>query len=200
MAPDLRDLIQQLQDGCSNIFLDLGANIGMHSRFLFEADRYPSERHPSTGAELHQYAAVFDRQFGRDRNRSATCAVAFEPNPQHAARHRRLSAAYAKLGWRHIHVAAGISDRSGPIAFYANGGYAKTGAKNFLSFATTRLDKSSAPPTLVPAVDFAHLLSLLRALRPTPRVLVKMDIEGLEFAVLPTVLPRWPALSMHRTS
>ena len=55
-------------------FLDLGANIGMHSRFLFEADRYPSERHPSTGAELHQYAAVFDRQFGRDRNRSATCA------------------------------------------------------------------------------------------------------------------------------
>jgi len=35
--------IQQskLGDGCYHIFLDVGSNIGIHARFLYEPDRYP---------------------------------------------------------------------------------------------------------------------------------------------------------------
>jgi hypothetical protein len=32
----------KLADGCHHIFLDVGANIGVHSRFLFEPDKYPN--------------------------------------------------------------------------------------------------------------------------------------------------------------
>ena len=189
--PNPLELIRRLQSGCRNVFIDLGANIGIHSRFLFEPQRYPSERHPKTGKELHPYAAIFDSEFGRDRDLNATCAVAFEPNPQHAARHEQLQAAYASVGWRHIHVPAGVSDRTGSIPFHDNGGYSKTGLKNFLSFATKRLDAGTAPSTVVPVLDFAHFLGLFRLLHPAPaRVLLKMDIEGVEYAVLPEALRR----------
>ena len=95
-----------------------------------------------------------------------------------------------------MHVAAGVSDRSGSQSFHANGDYAKTGSKNFLSFATTRLDASSTPPIVVPTMDFARVLGLLRHVQPTPRVLYKLDVEGLEYAVLPHAL-RHGALCAH---
>ena len=168
---DPREVIRQLQCGCRNIFIDLGANVGIHSRFLFEPHRYPRERHPKTGRDLHPYADIFDREFGRSRNLSATCAVAFEPNPGHSARHRELHAAYLNAGWRHLHVAAGVSDRNGSLTFYANGDYAKTGQKNYLSFAATRLATRNTPPMVLPTIDFAWFLGLFRQLRPAPHVL-----------------------------
>ena len=38
-----RTTIQQskLGDGCYHIFLDVGSNIGIHARFLYQPDRYP---------------------------------------------------------------------------------------------------------------------------------------------------------------
>ena len=31
----------KLGDGCYHVFLDIGSNIGIHGRFLYEPDRYP---------------------------------------------------------------------------------------------------------------------------------------------------------------
>jgi len=50
-----------LGDGCEKMFLDVGANIGMHARFLFQPDLY-KQRHP--------YSAIFDAEFGVNRTRN----------------------------------------------------------------------------------------------------------------------------------
>ena len=69
-----------------------GANIGIHSRFLFEPDKFPRS----------SFREVFDRFFGIDRDASTTCAVAFEPNVAHRAHHAKQRAVYARRGWRYI--------------------------------------------------------------------------------------------------
>jgi hypothetical protein len=45
----------RLGDGCLNILLDAGANIGIHSRFLFEPKKYPN----ATNAHI-----AFTKAFG----------------------------------------------------------------------------------------------------------------------------------------
>ena len=54
-------------DGCWHVFIDAGANIGIHSRFLFEPEKFPNSK----------FSLIFDEYFGRDRDASTTCAVSF---------------------------------------------------------------------------------------------------------------------------
>ena len=61
-------------DGCYHVYLDVGTNVGVQIRKLYEPKLYP-------GAPIH---SAFDKYF----NRSETtlpyiCAVGFEPNPKH---------------------------------------------------------------------------------------------------------------------
>ena len=63
-------------DGCRYVYLDVGSNIGIQIRKLFEPAKYPE-------ASVHK---IFDEYFGNlsHRNRAGVCAVGFEPNPNHA--------------------------------------------------------------------------------------------------------------------
>ena len=64
-------------DGCRFVYLDVGTNIGVQIRKLFEPELYPN-------AKIHK---IFDRYFGdmKQRIRSGVCAVGFEPNPNHTS-------------------------------------------------------------------------------------------------------------------
>ena len=97
-------------DGCHHVFLDVGANIGIHSRFLFEPDKFPRS----------SFKEVFDRYFGTDRDAATTCAVAFEPNTMHRAHHAKQRAVYARKGWRYVHIEAAVGAKAGEMTFYAN--------------------------------------------------------------------------------
>ena len=77
-------------DGCYHVFVDVGANIGIHSRFLFEPTVFPNS----------SFRRVFDTYFGADRDPSSICALSFEPNPAHRAHHIRQQKLYAHRGWR----------------------------------------------------------------------------------------------------
>lgn len=103
----------KLADGCYHIFLDVGANIGVHSRFLFEPDKYP---------DAERAHGIFDSEFGdsRARDNRDMCAFAFEPNPKHASRHQALEEAYKQQGWRYHYIAAAVSNAEGNITFYHN--------------------------------------------------------------------------------
>lgn len=46
----------RLGEGCERVFLDVGANVGLHGRFLFEPEKFPSNK----------YHKVFERVFGAD--------------------------------------------------------------------------------------------------------------------------------------
>ena len=41
---DLRERVGNATNGCVNVFVDAGANIGIHTRFLFEPAKYPKSR------------------------------------------------------------------------------------------------------------------------------------------------------------
>ena len=41
-------------DGCYHVFVDAGANIGIHTRFLFEPSKFPRS----------SFRKVFDKYFG----------------------------------------------------------------------------------------------------------------------------------------
>ena len=100
-------------DGCHHIFLDVGANIGVHSRFLFEPKLYPQ----SVMAQN-----IYNEQFGKeDRDKlHLFCAFAFEPNPNHEVRHMKLENVYEEMGWRYHYIQAAASDTDGNLTFYHN--------------------------------------------------------------------------------
>jgi len=181
---------RRLGDGCHHVFLDVGANIGIHARFLYEPARYPDSK---------SSAAAFDREFGTERDNRDYCVFAFEPNPKFERRHMDLQRAYAGLGWRYTPIFAGASDADGNFTFYHShfekeewetgfsavtpktlyGGNATRRTVRIVRLATWIRDEiqDRAPP----AVYHSPLPS-------EPRVVMKLDIEGLEFRVFPDLL------------
>jgi len=100
---------KKLGDGCYHVFLDVGANIGVHGRFLFEPKKYPDATVAS---------AIFNEQFGEQRDNRDYCVFAVEPNPSHKPRLEQIAAAYQKMGWRYHVVSAGADAVDGNLTFY----------------------------------------------------------------------------------
>src|SRR6185436_9263816 len=86
-------------DGCYNVFLDIGANIGVHIRKLFEPHLYPDSQRM-----LH----LFNQAFGSDIHvrRNTTCAFGIELNPTHTEHLKALERCYNAQGWR-THIITG---------------------------------------------------------------------------------------------
>lgn len=92
------------------MFLDAGANIGMQTRKLFEADKVSGCL--QTGDRHRCYKDLFTDAFGtiqqRRRPEWGVCAFLFEPNPVHTLRLKQLEAAYRKQ----VGVQGGIRGRA----------------------------------------------------------------------------------------
>lgn len=58
----------RLGDGCYHVLLDVGSNIGMHGRFLFEPDKFPLSK--SSVPKLNE-------EFGMERDNRDFCVFAF---------------------------------------------------------------------------------------------------------------------------
>jgi hypothetical protein len=56
-------------DGCYHVFLDVGANIGVQSRFLLEPEKYPKAKKADK---------LFSSQFGTIRDNRDFCTFEFE--------------------------------------------------------------------------------------------------------------------------
>ena len=100
---------------CEKVFLDLGANIGVTSKKLFEPEKYPKSK----------IAPYFQKAFGPEwLNKSTTrltgklCALGFEPNPRHYERLTALENEYSqkKFNLHFFHFA--ISTLDGNVTYY----------------------------------------------------------------------------------
>ena len=61
-------------DGCYYVYLDVGSNVGVQVRKLFEPYLYPNAK----------FLDVFNEEFGPfEERKKHVCAVGFEPNPHH---------------------------------------------------------------------------------------------------------------------
>ena len=102
-------------DNCYHVYLDVGTNVGIQIRKLFEPSKYP-------GASVH---SIFDLNFGTFENRQRegkkdkVCAIGFEPNFQHTADLKKLEKTYNDCGWNvKIFTETAVSDHNGAATFY----------------------------------------------------------------------------------
>ena len=187
-------------DGCKHVYLDVGANIGLQVRKLFEPERFP-------GALIQP---VFDRYFGADvaRRRAEVCAVGFEPNLDLTSRLAELGERYTRLGWRTSFLKAAASTRDGNVTFYRDVSFVgarnnQWGASMFASSFNQALGaRAHRAAMTVPTIDLAEWMLaevVNRRLPPEasssesvqrPRVVMKLDIEGSEYVVLPHLLSK----------
>jgi len=90
-----------LADGCYHIYIDGGANIGVHGRFLLEPEKYPDAK---------EAAGLFDSEFGPpgERDNRDFCVFEIEANPTHLATLTEKENAYKAMGWRYHAINAGV--------------------------------------------------------------------------------------------
>lgn len=167
---------------CKRIFLDLGANIGVNVRKMYEPKKY-------LGDKLEPY---FQRHFGGPGWRRAPaeknhiCALGFEPNPALMERLGRIEKSYKENGW-HVH-------------FYP---YAIWRAEGQMYFNSTAIRESTADLTAegghlnmradlpnggagegAQPVRTINLASFIDTLPQETVKLVLMDIEGAEYETM----------------
>ena len=116
------DYSYNILDGCHHVYIDVGTNIGVQIRKLFEPQKYP-------GAYVHP---IFDSMFGNitERLKSSPdgghmiCAIGFEPNSHHTSYLKEVETSYQKCGWRvNILTQTAASDRKGTSRFYSDQAY-----------------------------------------------------------------------------
>jgi hypothetical protein len=185
---------ERMGDGCKHVFLDLGANIGVHNRFLFEPAYYP-------GTFMQD---VFSNAFGHELDRSlpslesGICTFAFEANPAHTKRLRLMEQCYAARGLRlKVFVPSAVSDDRNESLFFEKlrndndvmwGGRVLS-QRQMHTLKRDELEESKF--TQVYGVDIALFVNQHIKNREYDRshgngtVVAKMDIEGSEFYVLP---------------
>ena len=179
----------KLADGCYHVFLDVGANIGIHARFLFEPDLYPD----STTS-----VAAFAREFGYPRDNRDYCVFAFEPNPKFKQRHRDMEKAFQAMGWRYTPILAGASNADGNFTFFHSAFEKEPWETGFSATASKTLYGHDAIQKNVPIIRLASWIQKEVEGRrlpkrhsnnvSEPKVIMKLDVEGLEFKVFPDLL------------
>lgn len=168
-----------LFEGCANVFIDVGANRGTHVRKLFEPEKYPDS----------PYLSVFDASFGTTRSRpfseTGICAFGFEANPRWAPTLKGIEEAYGVQGWRaRFFSPEAVSDKSGNITFWLND---DSGENSDWGASMVKHD-ANATRLAVPAIDLSDFMQKLSAHAPPGYKLMKMDIEGAEYMVVPKLL------------
>ena len=174
-------------DGCYHVFLDVGANIGVHGRFLLEPEKYPEEK---------EVTEIFNKYFGSPRDNRDLCTFEFEPNPNHHAALERNSKSYEAVGWRYHVMNVGVSDKDGSMTFYHQGNDVQ---QEEWAFSVKKFNENATSVT-IPMIRLAawveqHVNQRIIPSKPygdygghPPTVVMKMDIEGSEYIVLPDLM------------
>lgn len=196
----------KLGDGCRHVFLDVGSNIGVHGRILFEPHLYPIRNSTNAFTQTENVVTFsartfFKEQLGPEDERVNTdiCIFSFEPNPRHVQRQKELEEVYNKLGWRYHFIHAGVSDVDSEITFYHIGKGVKVLERGF-TMIKERCHRTCIPEKvkvfrlsdwinneihdrIIPDDIMEYRDSVL-----APRVVMKLDIEMAEWVVLPDLI------------
>jgi len=184
-------------DGCLHVYLDLGTNRGVQVRKLYEPSLFPL-------APIHD---TFNKYFGdaEYRDPADICTVGFEPNPAHEHHLKEMEEAYATCGIKAIMMKAGVGaknkvSRFVPIntAWGTDLGHDVMG--RFMDDDGNLGLRTEENNIDVPdAIHDIHIIRFsefildtvatrklpLKAQVIDPKVVVKMDIEGMELEVVP---------------
>ena len=159
---------------CRYIYIDMGTNIGVQIRKLYEPHLY-------RGAPV---LPLFQEMFGN--HSSEVCSVGFEANPLHDKYLKEFEAYSLRRGWRvKIFTSTAVSFRDGLVSFFTEPGNEVN--NQWTASLEPTLNTSN---TTVTSIDIAswikdHILSRNSKSRlPKPIIMMKSDIERHD----PTVL------------
>jgi FkbM family methyltransferase len=161
---------------CTSIFLDLGANIGVQGRRLYEIEKFPRR------GVLND---LFDKHFGQTlEERLKVCTFAFEPNPRHTPRLREMEAIYQSLGIRYYFLPYAVST--------VDTTFQLSKPDSDTQMAASLLKTSSPASTNSVTVQVLNLLQFFQKYfernQKIQSFLCKMDIEGEEYNLLPSLI------------
>jgi FkbM family methyltransferase len=165
---------------CGVIYLDVGSNIGVQVRKLFEPERYPE------APVLQLFSDIFGAEEDRRLPSSSTglCALGIEPNPSHRAHLASLQENYTKRGWN--------------VQFYPFAAWKEEAKLKFNEATQPETEDWAAHLNIVKAsweadmtqeamkkqqvnVRAINLADFIKSLPPHSVKLMKMDIEGAEY-------------------
>ena len=170
----------KLADGCWAVYLDIGSNIGVQVRKLFEGEKYPIAR----------VLPFFLKHFGNHsmrRQPGRVCAIGIEANPMHFDRLKRVEKCHQSKGWRSHFVVprAVLNDDNQTIDFVID----KAPINNYWGSSMFTHKKSNTSNVIkVPTIHMGRFIKEEVAGRSLPEgydtpgpVYAKFDIEGAEY-------------------
>ena len=161
---------------CHFLFFDLGSNIGVTVRKLFEPEKYPNAA----------ILPTFDKLFGAaDIRNNNVCVYGFEVNPENEPRLKRIEECYKRQGWQLEFIMKAVSNRDDDVVTVRRKGKGDVGAN---VQGRVRPNIPNEAVAKVSTVDIARFIKEKADLHQPKAVLVKMDIEGSEYEVLPHLL------------
>ena len=165
---------------CEKIFIDIGANIGVNMRFLYEANKYPHTRF---------MISEMDRVLGK--NRDNVCYYGFEANPNHYNRLQNLSSYFKSRNMKIWNKPVGIHNKTKTF-YHAN----KTSDYNNKEwgFSETRWS-STAVPVQLQMIDFPNWFNI--NINPSSTIMMKIDIEGGEYELLTALMSQGSLCKIH---
>ena len=180
---------------CKGIYLDVGSNIGVQIRKLYDPESFPDA----------PVLAVFDQVFGPPPRRDI-CALGFEPNIKHTATLKGIEQNLKCRGYKaKFFTETAVSTTDSTLTFYGDEAADEQvhewgaslinwqGTSNNSTFEVRGLDFSRFLKEQIFYPFQQHLGKPGTGNGSTsnssmPPILMKMDIEGAEFEVLPQLV------------
>lgn len=221
----IRDFMRSHE--CTSAYIDVGSNIGVQIRKLYEPQKYngfdpkmkdlaerfglleePTEGELELGLVKGQafwnttsaVLPIFDEYFGA-APRCGVCAIGVEPNPKHTSRLNDLQASLRAAGapvlWLH-QTAADIADGFTTLNVNAGGGMDinDVGMTVKAVAGGTFSRPKEGNEVVVATIDLSRLIWTVRGelkgniADGEAKVVMKLDIEGAEYRVVPHLLNR----------
>ena len=171
---------------CTHAYLDVGTNIGVQLRKLFEPSKYPKSL----------VLKLFERSFGAAEERCKVCAFGFEPNPRRRPRLLELMTQLRRAG-APVHVFFGAASDVDGIASFGMGRVTRPGQVDWSASAHPLFHRrfGLANKLHVRSIDLGRILRRVDynvrdggggawARRPAAQMVMKLDTEGAEYTLL----------------
>ena len=170
---------------CTDVYLDIGSNIGVQIKKLFEPEKYNyTKLNKKKKVILNKVLNLYTDAFGLPRKRnkkfSGLCALGFEPNPKHQAILKKLEISYSTKGWKVHFFPYAVTNKNTFLTFYSN---QRNQVDDGASLYKTNKIKKQFTVRSISLSDF-----IKNHFKNVQIKLVKLDIEGSEFEVLTDLL------------
>ena len=182
------------QSKCRHIYYDLGSNVGVQIRKLYEPELFPK------ASVLPYFRKYFlNASVAPNNTFGGVCAIGFEANGVHTDYLLKLNRHFQQRGYPAVvFTDAAVNNRSGTVTFFEDKGSEKDrhewGASVYMR---PQLKMNSNFSFTALSVDISHFMQKVFHLWQrrnfnsiTSKVLAKMDIEGSEFYVLPYMIEK----------